>query len=175
MAGPAAGVLLSRQLLPHEEALVYEMLYKADAPFKGGSFEVRTTVPIGGSYTGDARPFVITIERFTYETGTLDFSAADIRELECAFNCELHRNITLGAMCNSITDHRILAELLIALAEAFDGIIHFGGCGHHYTGRDPSLTIVELDGGSGMMLDHHICTPDFMRWWLRHPQFRMDY
>lgn len=104
------------------------------------------------------------------------------------------QNITIYAGCNHPIDHRILGQLVLLLAERYDGIINLEGALYppDEPGRDLfDVTIEEVEQyvkelplpgrifhmyystGRNTRWLYHLVDADFLRAWLQHPQFHM--
>lgn len=144
---------------------------------------------IGGSFRGPGRPFVVSIEPPEAEPEDLD----SIRE-HCGFRPV--QEIVVVAMCGRQEDHELLALFVLRFAELFDGLIDLGGTLEPrslYTPRSYEREWADIAGQVNAWLagmpgkiytaycliddEHssptHMCDAEFLRGWLRHPEFRM--
>lgn len=159
MAGPTCSVLSPAMSRPGSsaDALVGLVASVRD----GDSFWVHDTRPIGGTYTGAGRPFLL----FREPRGE-----GELRALEKAIGWMPAQEIGLAAMTNTKDDHRILAELAIWLAERDSGLVDFGG------DLPPVSQVVEQPSsevGQPSFAVAHIADPRSLRAWLLSSEFRM--
>lgn len=159
MAGPTCSVLCptaQRACLS-----VDELMELVAAVREGDSFWVQDTRQIGGSYTGEGRPFLLFWE---------PREGGELRSLETKIGWVPEDEIGPAAMCNDPQDHRILAEIAIWLAERQSGIVDLGG-------ELPFLSQTVHDVSSVNALCPaaiaHLATPSALRTWLGSAEFKM--
>lgn len=167
MAGPSASVLARFDAAP---PCWREILSPSVTTwYAGDSCGVADTTRFGGNYTGEERPFVGSVEPFTFDAEEFPDDAALSDAIRQFTGIHWTHSIVVAAMCNQPQDHRILCELMIDIADRVGGIIDFD-C---------------LDAPLEVKL--HRCTwtfehdewwtllgsADEARAWLRHPGFHM--
>ena len=164
---------------------------------EGDEFWVGTTWPIGGSYEGEGRPFLVGIgTELPWEEDVLTEGGETPAFYEHPFGLCPDMGVTLCAMSNQPEDHRILGELALAVAERLGGIIDLCGLivprkvpfedwhGAAWSAMQPEveaftaampgkavaipyMTISEREWAS------HTVDAEFLRAWLCHPEFHM--
>ena len=131
MSGPTASVVLARQPDPQDllsRLAVLAVDQSLDDRTDGWTeVFVVTTVPIGGSYAGDARLFEV---RWALEEGQWadeDARSAHAHAISAAFGFEPASSICITAGANTPADHRILGEVMLHLAHVYEGVVDFDG------------------------------------------------
>ena len=205
MAGPVAGILFTTAAAPSWQATLGAIVElvgsrQPDDP-DGDSIWVETTRPIGGSYEGTGRPFLVGPGVESERPWADGYWPAETEETPAAFyqrNFGLVPNeqIILSAMVNGPEDHRILAELAICAAERLGGIIDMGGLivprdvpykvwleapwsvvrprVEAFTASMPGKAVaVPYETGGSREWASHTVDATFLRAWMRHPEFHM--
>lgn len=199
MAGPVAQVLFATAVAASWQATLDEMIVSVSRGHREEDrFWVTTTRPIGGSYEGESRPFVVSVgtELPWEEDGLLGEAGGAAALYERPFGLCPDNGVTLIAMCNQPEDHRVLGELSLALAERLGGIIDMDGlivprAVPYAVWRDAPWSAVRPDveaftaamPGKAVAIPYqtwggeewatHTVDTAFLRAWLRHPEFRM--
>lgn len=167
MAGPAASVCVRFDAsVPTWRELLVPYATKW---YDGESCGIADTAHFGGSYSGEERPFVGSVDPFTFDANEFPDDAAIADAIRRCTRREWTHSIVVAAMCNQFADHQILCELAIAIAEDCDGIIDFDcleippdsslrRCTWVFESEEQWTTIGSADDA---------------REWLRHPEFRM--
>jgi hypothetical protein len=143
---------------------IEELLRLLGATLDRESFVVSDTRSIGGTYQGDARPFLMGYEERDSE---------ERAEAERILGWAASSDIGLAAMCNGPEDHRILAEIALWLAERLAGYIDLGGDLSFPTDLPGKVFHVPYaidDGSQGWCT---VVDAPALRAWLRCPQFEM--
>lgn len=125
MGGPAASVLVR---LNSPIPTWREILSPFACEWCDGHFcYIKDTRPFGGTYNGEPRPFVGSIDEFSGRPETLysEYSEAEVTAVEATTERSFSHAIVLAATCNQSMDHRILGEVSAAIAERYDGIVNF--------------------------------------------------
>src|SRR5688572_28335571 len=103
--GPTASVLIGREPTEVDRVIGAELMMSVGEPGYGGEIGpdvlVATTRPVGGTYTGEGRPFWIEWQDSGYEG--LPSSGAKIEE---AFGLTPKATLLLSAGMKQATDHR---------------------------------------------------------------------
>jgi hypothetical protein len=98
--------------------------------------------------------------------------------------------VVVAAMCNGAEDHRLLAQLCLAICEETGGIVGFGGAlpfGADLDGRGPArssrvenpaglqgvLFSTSYETAGGSFATTHYAGAKLLRAWLEHPTFHM--
>ena len=205
MGGPVSAVLLPQELTPAQlkelkewlDGISYDVTFEPtpDWCLYEWDFHVYDTISIGGSYTGVGEPFGLGILPYSeLETG-------EASHLKAAFGFWPKQELQIVAFCNGRTDHQILGQLTLHLAEKYNGVIDFNGA------LDPPIDLlpfsfdadywqrnwsefelafeewmkdmpgkivgIEYEVGNGRKWVSHKANLEFFRAWLQHPQFRM--
>lgn len=158
MAGPSASVIVKT---PLSDAQIAEI--ECYIRSRTNSIEER-------DFWIDGRPFF-------WMTGE-DYPGLFSEMEECSTRHEVigwtpADQVLLDAMCGSQEDHLILAELCIEIGHLVSGLIDFGGILSLLS--EPTAGDVweyEYKSVSGESVAH-VGTPEFLRWWLQQPNFRM--
>jgi hypothetical protein len=174
MAGPVASVWLREKVTEERARSLRNELARVATDLEGDDFRV------------DGRPFIFAIgPEYAEELSEIEESG-----LPAVLGWVPRDTVSFAAMCNQEHDHRLLAELCIALAEREDGIIDFGGClavGPNLSDSAASkpLRLQDPEGLSGVLYaaSHETSPGSFFtshygdaalaRAWLHHPNFRM--
>lgn len=169
MAGPSVGILFRTPTLGAVESEVRSLIPSLAADAQGDGFRL-----------GD-RPFI------------LGFGEGYPGELEELGETTLPRHLGwmpegamwLAAMCNQIEDHRLLAEVCLAIAERLDGIVDYGGVLRFdpLAQRLPSVLTQAYEfppryDGTLLAVPHgrllvHYSDCAFLHWWMQQAEFRM--
>jgi hypothetical protein len=147
----------------------------------------------GGDYYGEARAFLFQVQPAELE----DTEKGRIAQ---EFGLDPSWEFVLAAMSNRGHDHQILAELALHLATTYCGIIDFCGalvppsarrtypdrsistCDWETIESDCNRWIASFPGkviglpyetARGTLWATHLSDPDFLRGWLRSPEFHM--
>lgn len=197
MSGPTASVLFRERLTPLDhmalrgciDAVSDHDLSKPPAP---DAFWAADTRLIGGSYSGDGRPFAI-------QTGLQSDQDLDCsRHVHSVFGFVPNDELLVIAFCNGNDDHRVLGELCVRFAERFEGVVDFGGAlwpsvpasagidslradwrevepyfQEMVTGMPGRVSGLQYETQSGRQWVVHFADAVFARAWLNHPRFRM--
>lgn len=167
MAGPSVSILARfLQPLPSWRDVLTPSV---TSWYPGDECGVSNTIRIGGTYIGDERPFVGSIDPWIFDANEFPDDAAISDAVRQFTGIEWTHSIVVAAMCNQRQDHRVLCELAIDIAVRIDGVIDFD----------------RIDAPIDSMLrrcdwtfdnEEHwtmIGTPDNARAWLAHPRFHM--
>jgi hypothetical protein len=131
---------------------------------EANSFWVHDTRPIGGTFEGEARPFLLFSEPRVED---------DLDTFVKAVGWTPIQDNGLAAMCNRKEDHRILGEMALWLSERLSGVVDLGG----YVPAISELGLPSVNVGYSMVTgDGAYCTvvgPAALRAWLASPKFRM--
>lgn len=176
MAGPTASIWIDTPVDSATQEFVHSICTLVASEVEGSDFRVKDTRPINGSYNGQGRPFLSTLDDLL--PGYIDYIPEDISAVSSHFASEAKAEISFAAMCNQPEDHRILGELCLHTANAFNGIVNFNGGLYFGVYRDRAKRSSVLrslatkdDYLSTDLSDYG--TTDFLRAWLSHPDFRM--
>jgi hypothetical protein len=168
MAGPVASVLVfeSELFAPTWREVMDDV---ADDWGDATSCWVSDTKKVGGTYAGEGRPFVGSIERIS---AAMEYSMEALRAVTSAIRREPTHHIGVAAMCNGRVDHRVLCEIVRYLCAARDGIVDFDGDVVSVDIEHPGLSRCNwLEEGSEYRTQ--LGTVEFCDWWLRQPDFHM--
>ena len=80
------------------------------------SFWISSTVRLGGRYTGAGLPLLLSVESSSFEGDPYE-------ELHSVLGRVPETVLVVSAMCNSPSDHRVLAEVSAYLAEQLPALI----------------------------------------------------
>lgn len=167
MAGPAASVLVSfDRYTPTWRELMDPF---ASAWHDSTSCSVSETLRYGGTYSGEPRPFVGSIDPLEFDCEEWPDDAAMSEAIRRFAGRQFTNAIVVAAMCNRPDDHRVLCDVVTALADRLDGLIDFDcldvpeetglrRCTWTFDGQDYWTTLG---------------TPTEARRWIRHPAFHM--
>jgi|SoiMethySBSTD1v2_1073268.scaffolds.fasta_scaffold70043_3 hypothetical protein len=207
MSGPCASVVLNLDLDDAHFADVERILQglgSVEPPHSlGQRLEgwIKTTMPVGGTYLGEDRPFAAHFVCAKAMRLDVDRSSAWCERIAQEFGLSPMAEIRLSMGCNEREDHRILGELSLHLALHFGGLIDFTGALMAPIGdrnaaalsqwwqanwsdiSEPTeRMLAELPGkvlgmpyetANGRQWVSHICTPKFIAAWLQHRHFHM--
>jgi hypothetical protein len=128
MSGPGATVLLPRPFTDADmrdlSKIVSAVSERASGPpAVVSAFSACDTTSIGGKYVGEGRPFAIELN---VDVEKIEM-ASHASELASAFGVEPEAELVTLAFCSQSSDHQILGEITLALAERFGGVIDYGG------------------------------------------------
>lgn len=200
MAGPVASILFATAATPFWRATLDEIIDLVGLKGEDASVWVKTTRPIGGSYEGIRRHFLVSVAYDFERPWAEGVWPTEIEETPAAFFKRTFglipdEDITLAAMPNSPEDHRILGELAICIAERLSGIIDM--CGlivpreipfeewrgaswsvvrarvEAFTASMPGKAVAIPSEGGWEAWPSHAVDPKFLRAWMRHPEFHM--
>lgn len=169
MAGPGVGVLFRTPASGPVELEARSLISTLSADVQGDSFSLAD------------RPFI------------LGFGEEHPGELQELGETTLPRHLGwmpqgtmwLAAMCNGLEDHRLLAEVCLAIAERLDGIVDYGGVLRFdpLAQRLPSVLTQAYEfppryEGTLLAVPHgrllvHYSDCAFLRWWMQQAEFRM--
>ncbi len=172
MAGPCTGVLLPSQLTEDQRGFVSNLIDEISDEVEGDDFRVATTHPLGGTYCGKGRPFAIEWTDPAPGVPNAEYLPDETRLIQREFWFEPRQSVSLIAMCSGDEDHRILGELVCAVAERFGGVIDFDGMLSIDESEHAGLTAIPYDCETHTAYCHY-GTAEFMRYWLSHDRFRM--
>ena len=204
MGGPSAGVLFGKPKVPDWQEIIDDAISLIGSVKLDGTIQVSTTLALGGSYVGTGRPFFIGSgidEQITAEELLADCGALSV-SYETDFGVRPDTEIGVGAFVNGTEDHRILAEIVLALARRLGGIIDLGGLiVPHATSRAVHLlkgayertqwsdvkegveSFTDAMPGIAVARPYivsadrewasHVVDTAFLEAWLHHPEFRM--
>lgn len=200
MAGPVGSVLLPQELNPTQVGELEAMLRAVSGDFRTEAdgcfgFQVVDVQKLGGSYVGDGRPF-----------GSILESADRWRETEKLFTVDEAFGFLPGqdlgfyAMSKSFDDHEVLGILLLHFAQAFGGVVDFGGAllpplppeiikrylkqelswpdvapffEQMIQGMNGKIVSIEYNSNQTTTWASHVGDAEFMKSWLHHPNFHM--
>lgn len=167
MAGPAASVLVSfDRYTPTWRELMDAF---ASAWHSSNSCLVSDTHRYGGTYSGEPRPFVGSVEPMESDCEEWPEDAAMSEAIRRFAGRQFTNSIVVAAMCNHPDDHYVLCDIVTGLADRLDGLIDFDcldvpeasglqRCAWRFDGQEYWTTL----GTSAQA-----------RYWLRHPEFHM--
>lgn len=167
MAGPSVSILarFDKKVPQWQEVLSPSVT----SWYFGDSCGVSDTRRIGGTYSGDERPFVGSIEPFSFDADEYPDDAAVSEAVRRFTGIEWTHEIVIAAMCNQPQDHRVLCELAINVAIRIGGIIDFDRID---APMDSMLRRCDWTVDNEILWTM-IGTPDDARAWLDHPRFHM--
>ncbi len=174
MAGPAVSILFDFDRDESVVAAIRDACHSTATLIEGDDFWVESTCKLGGSYTGEGRPFFM---RFADASDDLELGE-DIGLYADALGWLPKLSVGLAAMCNRDQDHRILAELSCYICRTHGGVITMHG-DFNWVCRDRSfrarvdshsdvVTVVDVDGSRTQLFK-----PSILIDWMAHPDFRM--
>ena len=120
---------------------------------------------VAGSTEEEGRAFWITGQPFSIYEPELDEERLRVSPVGWV----PQQAIGFCAGCRGQTGDLILAMLVTRVAEMFGGLIAFGGSVESFT-NDPSILTLE---GRYAFETGDILIPNFMYYWVGHPQFKM--
>lgn len=129
MGGPSAGVLFAKSIVPNWQKIIDDVIRSIGSVEPDGRINISTTLALGGAYLGSGRPFFIASdvdEERAAEELLADGGALGTK-YETDFGVRPDTKIGIDALVNGSEDHRILAEIVLALARRLKGIIDMGG------------------------------------------------
>ncbi len=136
MGGPTASVLLPTPLADANATAWAQTLDACGERRAGHDIDIVSTLPLGGRYHGDQRPFGITVDtppewRYFSDSRDIESDASAIEsavaQIVATFGWVPQQQVWISAYCNGSVDHLILAELALALARQCAGLISFNG------------------------------------------------
>ena len=116
MAGPCASVFLSAAGSQIAASVAAQIIAVVARTVDDGGFWVSSTQPVGGIYSGEDRPFFLTIDYFHGQSSHPETTQDEIDQVEHFSGFAPVAEIVICAMCNGSDEHRILGELLLAFA-----------------------------------------------------------
>lgn len=151
MAGPTVGILIRNKLDATARIEIMQYIQVLADKVRGEDFWVNGAplgYELGPAYPGE-------INEYSGIEASIGWSPQDI--------------IGLYAMSNGELDHRVLAYVALDIARMVDGRIAFSDLLCHYTEdlemlNDPGVCEYEHES---------VLTPDLLRRWLEHDDFRM--
>ena len=199
MAGPVAQVLFATAAAASWRSKLDEIIdLVRSGDREDDRFWVGTTQPIGGSYEGEGRPFVVSVgtELPREEDGVLGEVGGTPALYERPFGLRPDNGVTLIAICNQPEDHRVLGELALVVAERLGGVVGLDGLivpravpyeewleaswpamrpvVEAFTAAMPGRAVaIPYSTVGGHEWACHTVDCAFLRAWLRHPEFRM--
>ncbi len=171
MAGPTVTVLLSHELTPAQADFLGNVIHATSDDVCGDDFFVTSTVPIGGSKSFGARPFICSVacDRKPLSFG---YSADELAQISDAFGVTPTSSITFAAMCNDPIDHEILARLARHIAAEFNGVIDLNGEIPLDADDHAGLHVIQYEC-LYKTANRHCCTPEFLDKYITHECFHM--
>ena len=171
---------------------------------EGDDFWVSRMAAAGWSYDGTGRPFILNLDD-KYGEWTLPWVSEDhtdcfwtVASYQQAFGLSPDHRVHFSAMCNDKEDHRILGELVLAMAEQLAGMIDMGGLvlpwskyrevpgGWHaswdalrpsvqaFNQSMPGVAVAATyETAAGRQWASHTVDATFLRAWMQHPEFHM--
>lgn len=191
MVGPVAQVLFAGGRVPGWRGIIAEVVSLVSQGLDGNSLQVMSTLPIGGSYRPDGygRPFLLDIDsELPWGMAEEDSPQASPSYYEQPFGVIPDHDVHLSAMSNDPSDHRVLGELALMLAERLGGVIDLVGLitpkgVNHWDLWSDARPVVEAftDTMAGKALAipsdrdwaSHTVDTTFLRSWMAHPEFHM--
>ena len=146
MAGPCLDVYLPRELSQSDESQIRELIGSISNAVDGDSFWVAN------------QPFMVRFGELEHEDRALILDGWTPKAVA-----------SFCAMCNSICDHVLLATICHRTAQLLNGMIVLGDIST--ITHDPSVLTFE---GTRPIQDYgYIVRPEFLGYWLGHPDFRL--
>lgn len=165
MAGPTCTILLPDPLRADHLALVDELIGRVSDTRQGEDFWVVDTRPIGGSFRGDGRSFIISSEP------AQDREESENSQIREGFGWLPVSQVSLAAMCNSPEDHQILAEIALSITERLGGVIDLNG--NLPIERTLAVVAVTYRTISETTAEYLVVQPEVLRKWRENPAFHM--
>lgn len=171
MAGPTSSVLLSINPESSIIAMIYNIIDELAIERTDNDFYINSSVV--SSDLDHLRPFGVELNSITNEYH--NYTETELKLIEDKFQFYPKYDIGFFAMCNDIVDHKILGQLTLKIAEAFDGIIAFDGKLDKKKIRNTNGKICEIDyeTANERIEQHHVADIEFMRNWLLDKNFYM--
>ena len=171
MAGPTASILVPS---PAYQSRVCSLLSARFPDLEANPIPL-DNVAFDGWIT--KRPFFVDCG-WAYKREIEDF---DFDGFQKGFGWSPVDQVTIAAMCNDDIDHRLLAQICVAIAEEFHGAVNFGGRPFSLTDdiikslSGKPIALAAFDGGVLKNPELSVCFADstFVSEWLHHPSFRM--
>lgn len=172
MAGPCACVYLPTSIDASVIDAVRNTCASISDTVEGDDFWVTSTISIYGRYTGEGRPFILTVNDASDELGD------DVELFEDALGWRPQLAVGFAAMCNQQQDHQILAELCVFVCRRFGGVITMHGdfdliCRN----REFRSQFFSHSGVATVVYDddsrEHLMSDELLELWMDHPEFRM--
>lgn len=167
MAGPAASVLVA-MVAPYPTWR--ELLAPFTSDWHDDLCYVQDMTPFSGSYSAEPRPFVGRAVAIRHDPEKEYFNATRFDEIMRVTRRKFTHSIEVAAMCNRPEDHRVLGELVAALAEMYDGWVDFDSLDAPVSELGMQRCCWHEDGCEYWTV---LGDPAAARRWLRHPLFRM--
>jgi hypothetical protein len=119
----------------------------------------------------DDRPIFLAHEPETWE----DYDQASLRALHRILGWSpSDRLLVVGAMCNQPIDHRLIAQVALAVLSGRDGVIDYGGpLEIESTGLPGWALSLRYEMAAGGYAQSAIVSPDWLAGWLAEPTFRL--
>ena len=177
MAGPCASIFVSAACSEIAASVTAQIIAVVARTVDEDGFWVSSTQPVGGTYSGEDRPFFLTIDYFHGQSSHPEPTQDELVQIERFSGFAPVAEIVICAMCNGGDEHRILGELLLAFARQLDGTVSFGGEllslsddeRLRLPGRTSRVIVQDGDRTSGYV----ISDARFLESWLTHDRFRM--
>jgi hypothetical protein len=192
--GPGAGILLGREPTDRDRENIEDLLQSlGDVRTDDGSLAVsiQSTRIIAGTYDGEERSFW-----FDWQTCDREDPPGWQQQIEDTFGLRPKSCLWVTAGVNRPADHRVLGEVVLRLALLLEGVIDFDGAllpsaspawtDHRLSWPDVSSSVREMlkdIPGRAIALEYqvndertwacHIGDSQFLKAWLKHPDFRM--
>jgi hypothetical protein len=187
MSGPTAQILLLEAVPEHGIRTLHGIVAALAGRDDRGTLSVVTTRPLGGSYEGVGRPFLV---EFDAVPGDED---PEPDAVAAAFGSRPQASVSISALANRSEDHRVLGDISLAVAERLNGLVAFGGLllppafrNRTHASDDARPAAAELVAGlpgrivaityetaGGRTWGEHVGDATFLRAWLGHPDFHM--
>lgn len=146
MAGPCIDILIRRELSTSDELRVRALIESISSKQDGDDFWIAN------------QPFIVHFGEPDPEIRTLVLDGWSPRGI-----------VSYCAMCNSACDHVLLAMLCHRTAQLLDGMIELGDIST--ITKDPSVLTFD---GTRPVADHgYVVNPNFLGYWMSHPEFRL--
>ncbi|MEU8238230.1 DUF6368 family protein [Actinoplanes missouriensis] len=177
MAGPSAVVLLPDVWTSQEEGEFRVWLAESFRPDGHDWWVLRDPRPLGLPEHLQTGPMLIEVGRHEAD------DAGEAAGLARAAGSVPGSEIVLAAAVNGTDDHRLLAEIAVAIARRYGGLIGLDGPLPVPTGSATAREIIRSLRGrwheipyrtaGGDVAVYHVVDAGLLSSWLRHPHFRM--
>jgi len=146
MAGPCVSVYLPRKPSAAEELRVRGMIHAISSTVRGDDFWIAQ------------RPFFVRFHDPEEDAAELMIGGWSPKGV-----------VSYCAMCNDNLDHLFLGMLCHRTAQLLEGMIELGDVSA--LTRDPS--VLTFDGARPVKGHGYIVRPEFLGYWMSHPEFRL--
>lgn len=173
MAGPTASILFNQIPSDIIWMKIEKIIKSISSHVEGNDFWVISTKPIQGNIsTLKGRPF--SLEKRKIDSNYYEYSKNQISLIADLTGFYPKFDLGIYAMVNTKNDHKILGELILYIADKFNGLIDFGGqLSNPPMNLKGKIWEIPYESSEKIIGIFHLADPDFLRQWLKNSKFEM--